>query len=244
MAGAGLVSKASAEGRARRGGRFVWSLLVLNVGLMFMGLATALMLAARLGVAPWAVFHEGVSLLAGISHGRVSQIAGLILIALAWAWLGKRPGVGTVLNMVLIGLWIDAFRYHPLMPHPESFVPRLAQLLVATVVFAMASALYIDARLGTGPRDSVMMGLSDRFRVSVRATRSSIEIAVLIVGYLLGGPVGIGTVLYALLVGPLVQTFLRLFRGVVRAPPDAAQRRAERPSVRADRRTQPRRTRT
>ncbi len=130
------------------------------------------------------------------------------------------------------------------MPHPESFVPRLAQLLVATVMFAMASALYIDARLGTGPRDSVMMGLSDRFRVSVRATRSSIEIAVLIVGYLLGGPVGIGTVLYALLVGPLVQTFLRLFRGVVRAPPDAAQRRAERPSVRADRRTQPRRTRT
>lgn len=217
----------AAEGRAQRSGRFVWSLLVLNVGLMFMGLATALMLAAGLGVAPWAVFHEGMSLLAGISHGRMSQLAGLVLIALSWAWLSKRPGIGTVLNMVLIGLWIDAFRYHPFMPHPESFLPRLAQLLAATVLFSMASALYIDARLGTGPRDSVMLGLAERFRVSVRATRSSIELVVLGVGFLLGGPVGLGTVLYAVLVGPLVQTFLRLFRGVVRgAPPEPAQRPA------------------
>jgi uncharacterized membrane protein YczE len=224
MAGAEPKVTIAAAGRARRGGRFVWSLLVLNVGLMFMGLATALMLAAGLGVAPWAVFHEGMSLLAGISHGRMSQITGLVLIALSWAWLGKRPGIGTVLNMVLIGLWIDAFRFHPFMPHPETFVPRLAQLLAATALFSMASALYIDARLGTGPRDSVMMGLSDRFRVSVRTTRSSIEVVVLAVGFLLGGPVGLGTVLYAVLVGPLVQTFLRLFRGVVRSPsPEPAQ---------------------
>lgn len=197
---------------------------------MLMGLGTAAMLSARLGVAPWAVFHEGVSLLVGISHGRVSQVVGLVLIAVAWVWLRQRPGLGTVLNMVLIGLWIDVFRYHPWMPAPEALLPRGLMLVGATALYAMASALYIDARLGTGPRDSVMLGVSERFGVSVRATRSGIEVAVLAAGFLLGGPVGIGTVLYALLVGPLVQTFLRLFRGVVRSegrePGQAAATRA------------------
>lgn len=206
-----------ATGRARRVGRFAWSLLVLNVGLMLMGLGTAAMLSARLGVAPWAVFHEGVSLLVGISHGRVSQVVGLLLVAVAWVWLRKRPGLGTVLNMVLIGLWIDVFRYQPWMPLPDALLPRVLMLVGATALYAMASALYIDARLGTGPRDSVMLGLSERFGISVRATRSGIEVAVLAAGFLLGGPAGAGTVLYALLVGPLVQTFLRLFRGVVRS---------------------------
>lgn len=191
-------------------------LLLLNAGLALMGFGTALMLAAGMGVAPWAVFHEGASLNVGISHGTVSQLVGLALLLAAWLWLRQRPGLGTVLNMVLIGLWIDVFRSQGWLPHPEALGARALQHLGATVLYAFASAMYLVADLGAGPRDGVMLGASRRFGAPVRKVRSAIEVLLLACGWALGGPVGLGTVIYALAVGPLVQAFMGRLRAVIR----------------------------
>lgn len=189
-------------------------LLVLNSGLMLMGLGTALMLAAGMGVAPWAVFHEGASLNIGISHGNVSQIVGFALLIIAWTVFAERPGIGTIFNMVMIGLWIDIFRSQAWLPAPEALPLRVGQHLAATALYAFASALYMSADLGAGPRDSVMLGAARRFKTPVKTVRSSIEVLVLAVGWALGGPVGLGTVIYALVVGPLVQRFMSLLRAL------------------------------
>ncbi len=203
-------------GPRRQLSRLAPRLLLLNAGLCLMGVGTALMLAAGMGVAPWAVFHEGASLNVGVSHGTVSQLVGLVLLLLAWLWLRQRPGLGTVLNMVLIGLWIDLFRSQGWLPHPAEFAARALQHLAATVLYAFASAMYLVADLGAGPRDGVMLGASRRFGAPVRRVRSAIEVLVLVLGWALGGPVGLGTVIYALAVGPLVQAFLGLLRTAMR----------------------------
>lgn len=194
--------------------RFVF----LNLGLMLMGLATAVMLAARLGVSPWAVFHEGVGLSIGISHGRASQTVGLVILTASSLWLKQRPGIGTVLNMVLVGIWIDFFRTQPWLMAPEALGARIVQLAVATVVYAFATALYLAADLGAGPRDALMLGAARSLKAPIGAVRSTIEVAALAGGWALGGPVGVGTVVYAMTVGPLIQWFLRLLRGQPRRP--------------------------
>ncbi len=188
-------------------------LLVLNLGLMLMGLGTALMLATGLGVAPWAVFHEGAALSTGISHGRASQIVGLVLLLLSWLWLRQRPGVGTVFNLVMLGVWIDVFRAQPWLTAPDSLGLRAIELAAATALYAFANALYLAADLGAGPRDGLMLGAARRFKAPIGAVRSTIEVAALAGGWAMGGPVGVGTVFYALAVGPLIQRFLRLLRG-------------------------------
>ena len=189
-------------------------LLLLNVGLALMGLGTAAMLAAGMGVAPWAVFHEGVALNAGVSHGTVSQLVGFVLLVVAWVWLGQRPGVGTALNMIMLGLWIDVFRARPWLPSPDALLGGALQHLAATLLYAFASALYLVADIGAGPRDGVMLGAAKRFGKPVRTVRTGIEVVVLAAGWLLGGPVGVGTLIYALVVGPLVQACLRWLRAV------------------------------
>lgn len=188
-------------------------LVILNSGLMLMGLGTALMLEARLGVAPWAVLHEGVALNTPLSHGVVSQLVGLVILLLAWLWLRQPAGIGTVFNIVMLGLWIDLFRAQAWLPAPEAFALRALQLLAATALYAFANALYLAADLGAGPRDGLMLGAARRFRLPVRAVRSAIELSALAGGWVLGGPVGLGTVIYALAVGPLIQRFMRMLRG-------------------------------
>lgn len=188
-------------------------LLILNLGLMLMGLATALMLAARLGVSPWAVFHEGLGLSIGISHGRASQVVGLVILSAATLWLRQRPGIGTVLNMLLVGVWIDLFRTQPWLPAPEALGARAVQLVTATVLYGFATALYLAADLGAGPRDGLMLGAARSLKAPLGAVRSTMEVAALAGGWALGGPVGVGTVFYAVAVGPLIQWFVRLLRG-------------------------------
>jgi uncharacterized membrane protein YczE len=198
---------------------WVRRLVVLNAGLAFMGLGTSAMLAAGMGVAPWAVFHEGVALSVGVSHGTVSQLVGLALLVVAWTWLGQRPGIGTALNMVMLGLWIDVFRAQPWLPSPDTVAFGALQHLAATGLYAFASALYMVADIGAGPRDSVMLGAAARFQTPVRTIRTWIEVLVLGAGWALGGPVGVGTLIYALVVGPLVQACLRWLRAFVRRYP-------------------------
>jgi len=191
----------------------------LLVGLALYGLGIALQVASGLGNAPWDVLHEGLALRSGLSIGWWIVIAGA-LVMLLWIPLRQRPGIGTVGNVILVGVFTDLFLW--MLPEPSS-LPLQAILLVASlVVGGVATACYIGAGLGPGPRDGLMTGLTARTGLSLRGVRTGIEVTVLACGWLLGGTVGAGTVAYALLIGPLTQLFLPRF-----TLPAASARRPE-----------------
>ncbi len=189
-----------------------WLRLVrLNLGLAVLGLGIATMLEADIGLGPWTVFHQGVSLVTGISFGRAMQGVGLLVLLLSVLLTRTRPGLGTVLNMLLVGPWVDLFRSLAPMPHAASTPVGIVQFLAGLALQGLGTGLYISARLGAGPRDGLVLGLARLTNVSVRATRTGLELLVLLSGWLLGGQVGLGTVLFALGIGPLMQLFLRVF---------------------------------
>ncbi|MGE0217133.1 YczE/YyaS/YitT family protein [Mycolicibacterium sp.] len=167
----------------------------------------AMMVRAELGLDPWDVFHQGLAVRTGMTIGVASAVVG-VAVLLAWIPLRNRPGIGTVANVVVIAVTVDVAMW--LMPAPTSLPGRAALLLAAVVLNAIATVLYIGAGLGPGPRDGLMTGLVVRTGRSVRLVRTTIEVTVLTVGWLLGGTVGVGTVVYAFGIGPLVQLFLRL----------------------------------
>jgi uncharacterized membrane protein YczE len=179
----------------------------LIVGLVLYGFTMALMVQSSLGLDPWDVFHEGLTHHVPLTFGQVVIVVGAIVLLL-WIPLRQRPGIGTVLNVVIIGLAADAGI--ALVYAPEPLWARIALLLVGVVGNGLAGALYIGAELGPGPRDGLWVAIVDRTGVSIRAARTGIEVTVLVTGFLLGGTVGLGTVLYALAIGPLVQLFLGL----------------------------------
>jgi len=196
-----------------------WRFLQLQAGLLCYGLAVALVLDARIGLDPWSCFHQGVSLRTGLSFGRVTQLLGLLIIAGSWLFLRERPGVGTVFNMLMIGPWVDLFRGQAWFPVQSVFLPGLAQFLAGLLTLGLASGLYLSARAGAGPRDGLLLGIARRTGMSIRRTRVTLEILLLGTGWLLGGPVGMGTIVFALLMGPLMQQSLAVFRFA--APPGA-----------------------
>jgi uncharacterized membrane protein YczE len=193
-----------------RSRRFWLDMARLQLGLFLFGLAVALMLEARIGLDPWSAFHEVVSVRSGWSFGRISQTTGLALIVASRILLSVRPGIATVLNMLLIGPWVDTIRPH--VGFAEGLAPGVVQFLIAIPILGMGTAVYIGASLGAGPRDGLAMGLSRRIGRSLRASRIGIEVAVLAVAALLGGSIGLGTLVFALLMGPTMQASLRLFR--------------------------------
>lgn len=173
-------------------------------GLALFGVGIALLIDADLGAAPWDVFHTGVSEHTGIAVGTVIILTGVALLLL-WIPLGETPGLGTVLNAVEIGLVVDLVL--PLVPEPDHLAIRLAMMTAGVVVIAIGSGLYLGAGLGPGPRDGLMTGLARR-GVSIQVARTAVEITVLVVGVLLGGAIGLGTAVFALGIGPLVQICL------------------------------------
>jgi len=177
----------------------------LVVGLLLYGFTMALMVQAGLGLDPWDVFHEGLTHHVPLTFGQVVIAVGAIVLLL-WIPLRQRPGIGTVLNVILIGLAADAGI--ALVAAPDELWARVALLVVGVIGNGLAGALYIGARLGAGPRDGLWVALVERTGISVRLVRTGIELSVLATGFLLGGTVGLGTVLYALAIGPLVQFFL------------------------------------
>ncbi|GFG49937.1 membrane protein YczE [Mycolicibacterium agri] len=179
----------------------------LVVGLACYGLSMAIMVRAGLGLDPWDVFHQGLSRKTGMTIGAASAVVG-VGVLVAWIPLRNRPGIGTVANVIGIAVSVDVSL--ALLPTPTSLPVRIAMMVGAVVLNAFATALYIGAGLGPGPRDGLMTGLVMRTGLSVRLIRTSIEATVLAVGWLLGGTVGIGTVLYAFGIGPLVQFFVRV----------------------------------
>ena len=184
-------------------------LLQLYVGLALYGVSTAMFVRANLGADPWNVFHLGVAKLLSLDIGTVMIVTGA-LVLLFWIPLRQRPGLGTFSNVVVIGLAADAAL--ALIPSLDALVARSILLVSAVVVNALATSLYIGAGFGAGPRDGLMTGLHTRTGWSVRTIRTAIELSVLLIGWLLGGTFGVGTILYALAIGPLIQISLPWFR--------------------------------
>jgi uncharacterized membrane protein YczE len=174
-------------------------------GLVLYGVTMAMLVRSGLGLDPWDVFHEGLAQHVPLTFGQVVIATGLAVLLL-WIPLRQRPGVGTVANVILIGLAADAGL--ALIPAPDGLGWQVLLLLGGVVGNGVAGALYIGARLGPGPRDGLWLGLVERTGRSVRFWRTSLELTVLALGFVLGGTVGLGTVLYALAIGPVVQAVL------------------------------------
>jgi uncharacterized membrane protein YczE len=181
-------------------------------GLAFFGFGITLFIRANLGLAPWDIFHKGLSEKLDVSIGLVIVGVGLLLLLL-WIPLRQKPGVGTVLNALEIGFVVNLTK--PLIGEPDQLVMRTFMVIAGVLVIALGSALYIGAGLGSGPRDGLMLGLSQRSiggrRISIRVARTTIELTVMIAGLFLGGSIGIGTLIFMFGIGPLVQLVLPRF---------------------------------
>ncbi len=180
----------------------------LLAGLVVFGVGIAVMAASGAGLGPWEAFHQGIAGRTGLALGTISILVGIPVLALWWP-LGERPGVGTILNVAFIGTATNVAL--PLLPHPGEPVLQLAMSACGVLLIGLGSGLYLAADLGPGPRDGLMTGLHHRFGWSIRRARTAIELAVLVAGFLLGGAIGLGTILVAFAIGPVVQAFLRVF---------------------------------
>jgi uncharacterized membrane protein YczE len=181
----------------------------LLAGLVLYGISMAFMVESGLGLNPWDVFHQGLSETTGVSFGWVVILLG-IPILLLWIPLRQRPGFGTIANLVVIGFVVDGAL--AVLQPGGSPAMRVTYLVTGIALNGVATGLYIGSNLGPGPRDGLMTGLAGRFpRLSIRLVRTGIELLVLGVGVVLGGTVGIGTVAYALAIGPLAQLFIPAF---------------------------------
>lgn len=194
-----------AQLRAGRLGRRVPQLVV---GLVLYGVSMALLVRSTLGVLPWDVLHQGVAGHIPLTFGQVIIITSLAVLLL-WIPLRQPPGLGTVLNAVLIGLVVDPVLVW--LQEPGGLLVKIALMAAGIFLNAVATAMYIGAQLGPGPRDGLMTGLAERTGRSIRLVRTVIEVAVVVIGWLLGGVLGVATVAYALLIGPLTQAMLPAF---------------------------------
>ncbi len=182
-------------------------LVQLYAGLLLYGFSSSLLVLAGLGLDPWDVFHQGLSRTFGLAIGTWAIIVG-VFVLLLWIPLRQRPGIGTVSNVVLVGLTMNVVLGHVHAPH--ALAARVALLVFGVLLNGVATGMYIGAGLGPGPRDGLMTGLAARGH-SIRVVRTGIELTVLVIGWRLGGTVGVGTVVYALAIGPLAHMFVPLF---------------------------------
>jgi uncharacterized membrane protein YczE len=191
-----------------RAGRLGRRLPQLYAGLVLYGLTSAMMLRAAVGNAPWDVLHQGLAGHLPVTIGQAVILVS-VLVLLLWIPLREMPGLGTVSNSLLVGFSVDVFL--SLIVEPHAWWARTLLLLAGVLLNAVATAMYLGTRLGAGPRDGLMTGLNRRTGVSVRLVRTGLEVTVVVIGWLLGGVAGIGTVVYALAIGPLAQLFLPWF---------------------------------
>ena len=189
--------------------RFAERFIRCVAGLACFGTGIAFFVRSDLGVPPWDVFHQGVSEHTGWKLGTVLIVVSFFVLIL-WIPFRLRPGLGTLLNAVEIGLVENVMQ--DVIPETNALIVRILYLVAGLLIIAAGSGLYIGAELGSGPRDGLMLGINKRFGVSVRVARTIVEITVMIIGIFLGGSLGLGTFVFAFGIGPLVQITLRLFK--------------------------------
>jgi uncharacterized membrane protein YczE len=209
-----------------RAGRLPRRLVQLVVGLAFYGASMAMVIRAALGAIPWDVLHTGLIQHIPVSFGQMSIIVALAVL-LAWIPLRQMPGLGTIANALLVGIAADITL--AVVPPVDGLVARVPLLLGGIVLNGMATAMYIGSQLGPGPRDGFMTGLSRVSGRSIRLVRTAIEVAVVTLGWALGGAVGLGTLLYAVAIGPLAQAMLPWFTVDLELPAAAADERPPTP---------------
>lgn len=185
---------------------------LLLAGLVLYGLSLTLLVRAELGLDPWDVFHQGLADSIGLSLGTTIVLTSFVVLGL-WIPLRERPGAGTVANAVIVGLGVEVFS--ALIPDGQPLWSRWMLLAAGVVGNGVATGMYIGAGMGPGPRDGLMTGIARR-RGSIRTVRTAIELGVLATGILLGGTFGVGTIVYAVSIGPLTQTFLPIFTAIAR----------------------------
>jgi uncharacterized membrane protein YczE len=188
---------------------FVIRFLTLNLGLFIYGIGIAMMVHASIGLAPWDVLAQGISKQTGLSFGQ-STIAVSVMVLLAWIPLRVKPGIGSILNAILLGVFADFWL--PLMPRLDGYVFQLIWFVLGLVVISFATGLYISCGMGKGPRDGLNTGIAQRFKLPFWQARSLVEVVVVLVGFMLGGQVREGTLIFAFAIGYLNQLGLRLFR--------------------------------
>ncbi len=188
-------------------GRWLAAWMQFGIGLFGYALAVRLMIAGGLGLGPWDSFHVGLNQVTGMSVGMANIVCGVVVVAGSWL-IAIRPGIGTIGNMIGVSLFLDLLQ--PLVPVATHWSWALTYHMSGIVLCGLTTGVYIAAGLGTGPRDGLMVGLSQHTGWPVRRVRTLIEVFVLFCGWLMGGPIGIGTILFAFGIGPAVQWGLRL----------------------------------
>lgn len=184
------------------------------IGLAICGFGIALTIKGQtLGVGSWDVLHIGLFKQLGLTIGLWSIILGILIVVISAIGLRQLPQIGTLANMIFFGLFIDLFNW--LLPNPETFLIQVICFIICVITLAIGIGFYISADLGAGPRDTLMLLLVDKLNFSITASRTSMEVAVAVIGFFLGGPIGIGTVIIAFGLGPVIQVSLKFTKPLV-----------------------------
>lgn len=187
----------------RKKEHIVFRLFIFILGLLIMSFGIVSLIVADLGAMPWDVFHVGLYYQFGLTIGTWNIITGAVVLSLASLIMKEFPQMGAFLNMVLCGLFVDMFYYLPFMVTPETFIGKMFMFISGIIIYGYGMGLYISAQMGAGPRDSLMIAISDKMKWKIRNVRAVMEILVLIIGFILGGPIYWGTIFFSLMVGPL-----------------------------------------
>jgi uncharacterized membrane protein YczE len=191
--------------------QFAARFALLHLGLAIFALAMILSLQSNLGASSWTVFHDGISKQTPLTLGTAGIVVGLLILATSWM-LGIPPGFGTVMNMLMIGVWTDVLLGFELVPEAQSYLARFIVLVAGALLLGLGSAIYIKAGFGAGPRDAFMLAITRRSNIRIGVIRWGMELTVVAIGILLGGAFGVGTILFAILVGPSVDVFFSIFK--------------------------------
>jgi len=189
---------------------FICDFIVIQFGFLLFGLSIALTIRANIGTGTWTVFEAAVANLTGLSVGNITVLDGFLVLIVA-LFMREQVGWGTLGNILSIGPWLDFCLRH-ISSVKDNFILQLTMLLAGVLIQGVASAIYIGVNAGAGPRDSLMLALHRTTKLSLRMARASVELTVFVIGWLLGGPAGIGTLIFALLIGPAVQWSFKLFK--------------------------------
>jgi uncharacterized membrane protein YczE len=182
---------------------------ILFTGFFILAIGIVANLYANLGTSPWGVLHVGLSNITPFTLGQVTQIVGLVIVISSWL-LGFSPGFGTIANMITIGFFIDVIIALNIIPTQTQFIWQLTQLIFSIIILGFGVFLYLRAQLGAGPRDGLMVALAKKFNRPISHIRILMDVAVSVIGFLIGGPLGVGTVISALTLGYFIQFFLKI----------------------------------